>query len=236
MACKRGDDDPPLRLLDDLVQLAPHFAFRLREIGVVRVRGIGEHEVDSRVSEPRDRAEIGVNAIDGALIEFEVARVKHVARRRREEDAERTGDRVVHGEELRLDVAQLDLIPRLHLDQVRAFDAVLLELALDEPERHLRAVNRHLLVEVLVKVRQAAGMVLVAVRDDDAAQLVGMLEHIGVIGQDEVDAGMVVVGEHDAGIVEHHVVSALEHRHVLADGVEAAERDDLELSTRLLLR
>ena len=31
-------------------------------------------------------------------------------------------------------------------------------------------------------------MVLVAVRDDDAAQLVGVLQHVGVVGQDEIDA------------------------------------------------
>ena len=35
---------------------------------------------------------------------------------------------------------------------------------------------------------------------------------------------MIVVGKHEASIVEHHVALALEHGHVLTDGVKAAER------------
>ena len=67
-----------------------------------------------------------------------------------------------------------------------------------------------------------------AVRDHDAAQLVLVLQHIGVIGQHQVDAGLRVVGEHEARVDEHHVLAALEHRHVLADTVKAAQGDDLE--------
>ena len=79
-------------------------------------------------------------------------------------------------------------------------------------------------------------MVLVAVRDDDAAQLVGMLEHVGVIRQDKVDAGMIVVGEHKARVIDDHVVSAFEHGHVLADGVKAAKRNDLQLGLGVFAR
>ena len=67
-------------------------------------------------------------------------------------------------------------------------------------------------------------------------RLVGVLQHVGVVGQDEIDARMVVVGKHQAGVVEDHVAFALEHRHVLADGVETAQRDDLERGVRILLR
>ena len=81
-----------------------------------------------------------------------------------------------------------------------------------------------------------ARVVLMAVRDDDAAQLVGVLEHVGVVGQDEVDARMVVVGKHEAGVVEDHVALALEDGHVLADGVKAAERDDLQRGSTVFFR
>ena len=90
--------------------------------------------------------------------------------------------------------------------------------------------------KILQKVRDRARVVLVAVRDDDAAQLVGMLEHIGVVRQNKVDAGMIVVGEHKARIVDDHVVSAFEHGHVLADSVKTAERDDLQLGLGVLAR
>ena len=62
-------------------------------------------------------------------------------------------------------------------------------------------------------------MVLVAMRDDDAAELLGVFENIGIVRQDEVDAHMLVVGEHESGIDEDDVVPALERGHVLADGI-----------------
>ena len=69
-------------------------------------------------------------------------------------------------------------------------------------------------------------MVLVTMRDDDAAQLVLVLENIGVIRQHQVDAGLGVVGEHEACIDEHHIRAALDCGHVLADAVKASQRDD----------
>ena len=45
---------------------------------------------------------------------------------------------------------------------------------------------------------------------------------------------MVVVREHEAGVVDDHVAFALEDRHVLADGVQAAQRDNLETRLRVL--
>ena len=102
------------------------------------------------------------------------------------------------------------------------------ELALDHAEGELAREDRHLVREVHEQVRQRSGVVLVAVRDDDAAELLLVLEHVGVIGKHEVDAGLVVIGKHEASIDEHHVVAALEGSHVLADAVKAAERDDLQ--------
>ena len=43
-----------------------------------------------------------------------------------------------------------------------------------------------------------------------------------VVGQDEVDARVVVVGKHQARVVQDHVAVALEGGHVLADGVKTA--------------
>ena len=110
----------------------------------------------------------------------------------------------------------------------------LLELALDHADRELAGVDRGTVVQILQQIRQGADVVLMAVRDEDAAQLLLVLENVGVIGQHEVDAGLRVIGEHEAGVDQDHVVAVLEGRHVLADAVEAAERDDLE-GRRLLL-
>ena len=135
---------------------------------------------------------------------------------------------MVHREELNAELAELHPVARLDFLEVGVLDAVLLEPAGDHAERELRRVDGHLGVEVLQQVRQGADVVLVAVRDDDAAQLVLVLKDIGVIRQDKVHAGMIVIREHETGVVQNHVVTVLDDRHVLADAVEAAQRNDLQ--------
>ena len=129
---------------------------------------------------------------------------------------------MIDRKELGLEAPKLNDIARFDFYELSVLDLMFLELALNETKRHLRAVNRHGNVQILVEIGQTARMVLMAVRDDDTAQLVRMLEHIRVIGQNEVDARMIVIWEHETRIVEHHVVAALEHSHVLADGIKAA--------------
>ena len=123
----------------------------------------------------------------------------------------------------------------LDLAELGCTDAELGKLALDEAEGELAGENRHLVVEVLQEIRQRTRMVLMAMGDDDATKLVLVLENVGVIRQDEVDAGLVVVGGHEACVDEHHVIAALEGGHVLADAVKAAQGDDLERHVRFLV-
>ena len=116
----------------------------------------------------------------------------------------------------------------LDLTELGGTNAELGELALDKAERQLAREDGHLVVEVLKQVRKRTGVVLVAVSDDDAAELFLVLQNVGVIRKHQVDTGLRVVGEHEASVDEHHVVAALEDRHVLADAVKAAERNDLQ--------
>ena len=80
-----------------------------------------------------------------------------------------------HREEVDLDATQLDVRAVLHLAELRRLDAELGELALDEAEGELAGEDRHLVVEVLQKVRERSRMVLVAMGHDDAAKLVLVL-------------------------------------------------------------
>ena len=138
-------------------------------------------------------------------------------------------------EELDGEAPEVDVATALDLAELGRADAELRKLALDEAQGEFAREDRHLVVEVLEQIRQGARVVLVAVRDDDAAQLVLVFQHIGVVGQHQVDAGLVVVGEHEAGVDEDHVIAALESGHVLADAVKAAQGDDLERNGDLLV-
>ena len=111
-----------------------------------------------------------------------------------EEHAERAGNGVRGREELDGEAPEVDVATALDLAKLGRADAELRKLALDEAQGEFAREDRHLVVEVLEQIRQGARVVLVAVRDDDAAQLVLVFQHIGVVGQHQVDAGLVVVG------------------------------------------
>jgi len=119
------------------------------------------------------------------------------------------------------------------LAQFRLLDLVLFKLAFDHAQGQLRAKNRHRDTEVLQEIRKCPRVVLVAVGDDDCPQSLLALNHIAVVRQYEVDAGMIVVGKHDARVDHDHVVAIFDHGHILADAVEPAERDDAQ-TIRLL--
>ena len=118
----------------------------------------------------RKRSEVEVNTVNRGLVELEVAGMQHVARRALQKHADGAGNRVVHGEKLRREAAHLHLLAGLDFDELGVFDAMLGELSLDEAERELGRINGNRAIEILQKVRDRTRVVLVAVRDDDAAQ------------------------------------------------------------------
>ena len=144
------------------------------------------------------------------------------------EHAQSARDGVRHREEVERDAAEVDMAAALDLAELGRADAELGKLALDKTERQLAREDGHLIVEVLQQIRKRTGVVLVAVSDDDAAELFLVLQNVSVIREHQVNTGLRVVGEHEASVDEHHVVAALEDRHVLADAIKAAERDDLQ--------
>ncbi len=150
------------------------------------------------------------------------------ARRRAQDDAKCRRDGVGHPKEADVECPELDALAVLDLTQLLRANPVLCDLSLDEAERELARVDGHLWLEVHEQVRKRTSMVLVPVGDDDTAQLVLVLEHIGVVRKDQVYAELLVIGKHEAGIHEYHVVFVLEYRHVLAYAVQTTKRNDSE--------
>ena len=69
-------------------------------------------------------------------------------------------------------------------------------------------------------------MVLVTVGHDDTAQLILVFQNIGVIRQHQIDTGLGIIGEHEAGVDEHHIRAALDGGHILADSIKTTQGDD----------
>ena len=71
-------------------------------------------------------------------------------------------------------------------------------------------------------------MVLVAVRQDDRANLVAVLEKIGDVRDDDVDAQQFLLGEQDAAVDDDDGVVHGERHHVHPEFAESAQRDYFE--------
>ena len=195
-----------------------------REAGDVGVRRVGEEEVDALLPQPGEGAQVGQAAVEGQLVHLEVAGVQHRAGLGAHEDGERVGDRVVDGHELEVEDAELLALALLDRHGVRP-DAVLLELGLDEGQGQRGADDRDVALE-LEQVGHGADVVLVAVREDDRHDVVEAVRDVGEVREDEVDTGVVVLGEEHAAVDDEQAALRLEDGHVAADLAEPAERDD----------
>ena len=159
------------------------------------------------------------------MVELEVARVDDEAPGRVDGDARGVRDAVADVEELHAEDAEGKGLARFDGVQLRGGeDAVVAELHLDEAMRQLGRVYGH--VELRKDEWHGARVVLVAVGDEDGADLVLVLAQVGDVGDDEVHAGHVLFGEHNPGVDDDDVVAVLKGHHVLADFAEAAQGDD----------
>jgi hypothetical protein len=71
-------------------------------------------------------------------------------------------------------------------------------------------------------------VVLVTVREHDADDVVETVTDGSEIGQDQVDARLVLLGEQYAAVDDEDLAVVLEDRHVAADLAQSSRRDDPE--------
>ena len=196
----------------------------------LRVRRVDEEEVDALFAEPGEGAQVGYPAVEGELVHLEVAGVQDEAGGGADRDGEPVGDRVVDGDELAVEGAEGASVVLAHLHGDRG-DAVLLELRLEEREREAGADDGDVR-PLAQQVGHAADVVLVAVREHDRVDLVETVPDPGEVGQDHVDAGLVLLGEEDAAVDDEQPAGVLEDRHVAADLAQTAQGNDPQAVAR----
>ena len=113
-----------------------------------------------------------------------------------------------------------------HLAQHRR-DAVLAQLGREQREGEAAADDRDV-GALAQQVRHGAEVVLVAVGEDDGLDVVEPVPDVGEVREDQVDAGLVVLGEQHAAVDDEQPAGVLEDGHVAADLAQPAERDDAQ--------
>ena len=98
---------------------------------------------------------------------------------------------------------------------------MLLELAVDVGEGELGAVDGNV-VELGEDPGESADVVLVAMGEDDGADEVFILDEVGDVGDNDVDAEELGLGKHEAGVDDDDVVFIAEGETVHAELAESA--------------
>ena len=195
------------------------------EAGHLGVGRVGHQQVDALATEPRPAAEVGDPAVERQLVHLEVAGVQDGAGRGADRDGERVGDRVVDGDELAVERAELLglalLRPRACSGLIRC-SCSLPSISARVSREPISGMSGFLAQQV----RHRADVVLVAVGQDDRLDVVPAVPEVAEVRQDQVDAGLLGVGEQHAAVDDEQPAAVLEDRHVAADLAEAAERDD----------
>ena len=212
-------------LVEDAVEDRADVLLGGGEAGDLGVGRVGEEEVDPLLPQPGERAQVGDPAVERQLVHLEVAGVQHQPGAGADRDGERVGDRVVDRDELELERAEVEPVARLHLVVDGLLEPVLAELGVEQGQGQLGADERDV-AALAEEVRRGADVVLVAVGEDQRLDLVEAVPDRVEVGEDQVDAGVVLLGEEDAAVDDQQPTVVLEDGHVATDLAEPAERVD----------
>ena len=198
------------------------------EAGLLGVGGVRQQQPDALgLGQLPHAGEVGAATVDRLQVDFEVTRVEDDALGRVEGDGERIGHRVGDRDELHVARPDAAALAVAHGDELRAVaEAGLLHPVPGQADRELGPVDGHL--QIAQEIRQSPGVVLVTVGQDDAVDPVGPLPEVGELGQDQVHAGHVGVGEHDPAVEDDDAAVDLDAGAVAADLPEPSEKDDTD--------
>ena len=139
-------------------------------------------------------------------------------------DADRVGHRVRHADELEPERAELDRARSGSTSRSSAARSRPCSSSFDLTSPSVSRVAQHLAhADLAQQVRQRADVILVRVREHDRANLA--VAEVAEVGQDQVDAEVLVAREREPGVDDDGLAAELEDGHVLADLAEPAERD-----------
>ncbi len=165
--------------------------------------------------------------VEGRKIDLEVAGMNNDAYRRLDGQRHAIDKRVRHangldgerpdGElDLGLDFDQFDLIRKL----------VLFQLVVNVGQRELGAVYGNL--QLVEDPWQAANMVFVAVREHNAADVLLVLDQVGDVGNNNVNAQQLRLREHQAAVNDNNVVFPTHCQAVHSELAKTTQGDNLQ--------
>ena len=228
VAGEHGDDDAARRLLKQVAEGLRDLLFGHGVAGALHVGGVRHQRQHALVADLRDAAQVDGLARQRRVVHLEVAGVEHHAHRGGDGQRARARDGVVHAHELHLERACGHHVARLHLVELRdAGEPVLLQLVFAQRQRQPRSVHGR--GNLTQDVGHRADVILVAVGEEVAANLLLVLLQIADVRDHQIHAWHVLAREDGAQIHHNDVVLILQYRQVFTNLAQAAQRYDLQL-------
>src|SRR3954468_12045215 len=175
--------------------------------------------------------QIEKSIVGGRGVHFEVAGMDQHPERSMDGECDaihhamRNLDRM-NGERSQLEsLARLDLVHLCVIEQ-----AVFFQLALDERQRELGPVDGD--VQLGEDPRQSANVIFVRVGEDDAANLLAILEQVSDVGNNDVHAQQFGFGEHEPGVDDDDLVSPANGHAVHSELAKATKGDYVKFAAR----
>ena len=223
-----AEEELLLGLRENFVQAGNDGAFAGRVAGALDIGGVlqkGEHAAFAVFGEGM---QVEGLVVERREIDFEVAGVDDDADRRVDGERDAVDQRVGDADGLDGEGAEGELFFRRDLDQ-RDFveELMLFELAFDVGQRELGGVDGDL--ELTEDPGESADVVLVAMGEDDGADVFPVLGEVGDVRHDDIDAEQLRFREHEAGIDDDDVVFPADSEAVHAEFAESAKGDDFQL-------
>ena len=153
------------------------------------------------------------------------AGVEHQPGARADRDRERVRDRVVDRHELEPERAEVELVARFDLVVDRLLEPVFPGLGVEQRQGELGADERDV-AALAEEVRRRSDVVLVTMGEHQRLDRVEAVPDRVEVGEDEVDARVVLLREEDAAVDDQQPAVVLEDGHVASDLAEPAERVD----------
>src|SRR5215831_3745488 len=211
---KTRDEQAPVGAGEDLVKASPHGALAGRVTAALGVGGIlqqSQHVLFFAVFGKGVQIEQAI--VGGSRIDFEIAGVNQHAQRSVDGQGHAVHQAVRYLDGIDGERSQVEARARANLAQIGVVQqVVLVELVLHQGQRELGAKYRH--SEFGKDPRQRANMVFVAVGKDNPAHLLAVFDEVGNVGNDDINAEKLGLGEHQSRI-DHDDVIAPAHGHTV---------------------
>ena len=225
-----GDEHAPARPRQRLLERGHERALARRRAGHFDVRAVGEQGQHSAVAPRRQRLEIRAVGGSGLRVQLEVAAREHDAGRRLDREREAVEHAVRDADRVHAEGADLHGLAGPERPQIR-LDPALHEPTPREAEREPAAVDGHR--RRLERVGERADVVLVPVREQDAAHPAAALGEVLEVGNDRVDPRHLRGGEEHPRVDQEQMVLPLQDQGVQSELAQAAEWDETNGLLRL---